>query len=164
MEPKLLVARAVTKLLLQYPFYGSLALALHLIRDDTIDTMCTDGKSIKWSNNFVATLNALQTMFTICHEVLHVALKHMFRIGKRDHKLWNIACDLSINPILIKMFGIEAMPEGGLYDPQYEGMSAEQIYERIKDMSDDEIDKMTGGSDQWQIGDLEEGNRQHELC
>ena len=156
MEPKLLVARAVTKLLLQYPFYGSLALALHLIRDDTIDTMCTDGKSIKWSNNFVATLNALQTMFTICHEVLHVALKHMFRIGKRDHKLWNIACDLSINPILIKMFGIEAMPEGGLYDPQYKGMSAEQIYERIKDMPDDEVDKMTGGRGQWQIGNFEE--------
>jgi len=156
MEPKLLVARSVTKLLLQYPFYGSLALALRMMQDDTIDTMCTDGKSIKWSANFVATLNALQTMFVICHEVLHVALKHMFRIGKRNFKLWNIACDLSINPILIKMFGIEAMPEGGLYDPQYEGMSAEQIYDLIKDMSDDEIDKITGGRDQWQMGEFQE--------
>ena len=87
MEPKLLVARAVTKLLLKYPFYGSLALALHLTRDDTIDTMCTDGKSIKWSAAFVATLDPLQVMFVIAHEVLHVAFKHMFRIGKRNHKL-----------------------------------------------------------------------------
>ena len=156
MEPKLLVARAVTKLLLQYPFYGSLALALRMMQDDNIETMCTDGKSIKWSADFVATLNALQTMFVVCHEVLHVALKHMFRIGKRNFKLWNIACDLSINPILIKMFGIEAMPEGGLYDPQYEGMSAEQIYDLIKDMSDDEIDNITGGRDQWQMGDFQE--------
>jgi len=156
MEPKLLVARAVTKLLLQYPFYGSLALALRMMQDDTIDTMCTDGKSIKWSANFVATLDPLQVMFVITHEVLHVAFKHMFRIGKRNHKLWNIACDFAINAILIKMFGIEAMPEGGLYDPQYEGMSAEKIYDLIKDMSDDEVDEITGGRDQWQMGDFQE--------
>ena len=61
--------------------------------DDTIPTMCTDGRSIKWNSAFVDSLTALETIFVMAHEVMHIAFKHPLRIGKRDAERWNIACD-----------------------------------------------------------------------
>ena len=139
------VARGKTKLLISYPFWGSLALATKFVEDNTIPTMCTDGRTIRWSRAFVDELSPLNVLFVIAHEILHIALMHPLRVGNRNAKLWNIATDLAINIELVKIFGIDAMPEGGLYDPKYDGMSAEQIYKLLQDMSDDELDDTTGG-------------------
>ncbi len=150
------VARGKTKLLISYPFWGSLALATKFVEDNTIPTMCTDGRTIRWSRAFVDMLSPLNVLFVIAHEILHIALMHPLRVGNRNAKLWNIAADLAINIELVKIFGIDAMPEGGLYDPKYDGMSAEQIYKLLQDMSDDELDKQTGGGQDWDMGGVEE--------
>jgi predicted metal-dependent peptidase len=150
------VARGKTKLLVSYPFWGSLALATKFVEDNTIPTMCTDGRTIRWSRAFVDELSPLNVLFVIAHEILHIALMHPLRVGNRDAKLWNIAADFAINRELIKIFGIDAMPEGGLDDPKYDGMSAEQIYKLLQDMSDDELDNQTGGGQDWDMGGVEE--------
>ena len=118
--------------------------------------MCTDGRTIRWSRAFVDELSPLNVLFVIAHEILHIALMHPLRVGNRDAKLWNIATDLAINIELVKIFGLDAMPEGGLYDLKYDGMSAEQIYKLLQDMSDDEIDSTTGGGQDWDMGGIEE--------
>ena len=43
MEPNLIVSRAVTQLAFNQPFFGSIALSTGMSKDETIDTMCTDG-------------------------------------------------------------------------------------------------------------------------
>jgi predicted metal-dependent peptidase len=59
-----------------------------------------------------------------------VAYLHNIRRGDRCPDLWNQACDHVINLQLIAR-GFK-MPQGGLADPQYEGMSAEEVYELLQ--------------------------------
>lgn len=151
MDAQTKVSRAITKLMIQYPFYGSLALSSNAKSDDSIPTMCTDGRSISWNPSFVDSISALGTIFVMAHEVMHIALKHPLRRGNRDPERWNIACDYMINYDLVKQ-GVGEMPEGGLYDDQYANMSAEQIYAKLPENLDD----ITGGSDRWKIGDVTE--------
>jgi predicted metal-dependent peptidase len=75
-------------------------------------------------------LSLAEMRFVMAHEMLHVGLLHHKREEKRDHFVWNIACDFVINAWL-KDLGVGEMPKGGLYDPAYFGMSAEQVYDRL---------------------------------
>ena len=156
MDEKQKMSKAKTKLLVNYPFWGSLSLSTQFIEDNTIPTMCTDGKVIKWSSDFVSELSMDQCMYVVAHEIMHIALMHPLRVGSRNSKLWNIATDLAINSELNKAIGMSSMPEGGLYLPEYEGMSAEQIYKSLQDKSDEEIDDITGGGQNWDMGGVQE--------
>ncbi|GHU35603.1 hypothetical protein AGMMS50256_31030 [Betaproteobacteria bacterium] len=66
----------------------------------------------------------------MAHEFLHAALRHDVRCQWRDAWLWNVACDFVINLWLTEM-GLGERPGCGLYDPQFKGMSAEAVYDRI---------------------------------
>jgi len=129
MDAQMKVSRAVTRLVVKHPFFGSITLSSKVEPDDTIPTMCTDGKSIWWSPEFVDTIDQEETVGVTAHEVLHIVFKHPLRRGSRDPELWNIACDFSINQILVDE-GFK-LPEGALIDPQYKGLSAEAIYDRL---------------------------------
>jgi predicted metal-dependent peptidase len=59
---------------------------------------------------------------------MHIANGHNLRRGSRDPHLWNVACDYAINPLILK--GKMILPAGGLNNPAYAGMSAEEIYLR----------------------------------
>ena len=87
------LSRAKTQLMLHHPFFGSLAMSLPFIEDTGIDTMCTDGKQIRYSPDFVLAHTPEQITGVVAHEVMHVTNKHPLREGKRDHRLWNIATD-----------------------------------------------------------------------
>ena len=88
-----------------------------------------------YNADFIGKLDVKQTEFLICHEVLHVAFEHMLRRGDRDPQGWNVAADYAINQIIIDE-NIGRAPTGDLaplYDPQYKGLSAEQIYDKLSD-------------------------------
>ena len=129
MDAETKMARARTRLVLDNPFFGSLALGLNVHRDDNQPTMCTDGTFIKWNGDFVDQHTDKQIVGVVAHEVLHVAFKHMLRRDERDPERWNIACDHAINHILLD--GGFELPDGGLHDDQYKGMSAERIYDQL---------------------------------
>ena len=100
-----------------------------------IQTMATDGVQILFNPDWVLAQTIEELEFTVAHEVMHVDSFHMTRKGDRDHEIWNMGCDLAINPPLVKA-GMK-MPEGGLLDWSYENMSAEQIYAKLKKLDDD---------------------------
>ena len=120
------LSRAKTQLMLHHPFFGSLAMSLPFVEDTDIDTMCTNGKQIRYSPDFVLAHTPEQITGVVAHEGMHVSNKHPLRMGKRDHRLWNIATDLAINGIIIGA-GLE-LPTSALIDPQFKDMSAERIY------------------------------------
>jgi predicted metal-dependent peptidase len=66
----------------------------------------------------------------MAHEFLHAALRHDARHQWRDPYLWNVACDYIINQWLTEM-GVGDRPTEVLYDPQFKGLSAEAVYDRI---------------------------------
>lgn len=133
MTPELKVSRAMTRLVLSHPFYGSLAMGSDVHRDDSIPhgTACTNGAWIKWCGTFIDEQTEPKVIGLIAHEVLHIALKHHLRAGDRSLDKWNIACDAAINNIL-RDSGFE-LPDGGINMPWFKNMSAERIYELLDD-------------------------------
>jgi predicted metal-dependent peptidase len=63
-------------------------------------------------------------------------LSHFARRCHRIKRRWDIACDLAINPLLVKD-GLKP-PPGSLMLPQFEGMTAEEIYPSTDELEDDQ--------------------------
>ena len=75
--------------------------------------MATNGTHIYYSEDFVNTIQVDEAAAVICHEIWHCILSHGSRLKERDHKLWNLAGDLVINPI-VKSHGLK-LPKGALF-------------------------------------------------
>ena len=108
-------------------FYASILFKMPMIAKDDVQTMATDGKSIFYNPEWSNSLTDEEMDFVRCHEGMHRVLRHHLRLKGRNSELWNIATDYAINSIL-KKSGM-TMPKDGLYSREYEGMSAEKIYE-----------------------------------
>lgn len=121
------LTRARTQLLLNQPFFGTLCLRLKLL-EGGVPTMATDGRRILFNPEFVHSLQPEELQAVLAHEVLHCALGHHCRRGQRDPQLWNEAADLAINPLLVAN-GF-SLPAGALLDPEFDNLSAEEIYAR----------------------------------
>lgn len=133
--------KQVIELVMTQPFFAALFLGLTRSYTDDVDTMATDGASLLVSPKFTRDLSESQILGTFVHEVLHVALGHPWRKGDREHRKANMAMDYAINQIIDDLIksgvrGIE-LPAGALLDPQYAGMSWEEIYERLPDLPPD---------------------------
>lgn len=139
-EDKFLKARA--KLLMEQPFFGTLALRLKVIETEDIDTAATDGTRLMYNAKFVEKLTPHELVGLIAHEVLHCVFNHMTRRQERAPNIWNVACDYAINDHLLKCNFI--LPEGGVVDHEgkYDGMTAEAIYQKLLDDGDAEIIEM----------------------
>lgn len=131
------LGKVKARLVLDQPFFGVLICNLETIIDETLvpPTACTNGRYIKYHPEFVEKCTHEELAFLVCHEVLHVAFQHMFRLGERLHLKWNFATDYVINDLLTKE-GIGKMPEGGLHNPalvQQGGGTSEGVYDLLPD-------------------------------
>ena len=135
-ETKLSAAR--TRLILDRPFLGALVLRMPMKPADPhwCATIGTDARHIYYNPDYIEGLSLEQTQFALAHEALHCALSHFARREHRVRSRWDIACDLAINPILIKE-GMTAVP-GALYNIGYEGMMAEEIYPLVKENNEEQ--------------------------
>jgi predicted metal-dependent peptidase len=133
-EQKLSAAR--TRLILDRPFLGALVLRLPLQAVDApwCPTTATDARTLYYNPGYIAALSLDQAQFVLAHEALHCALSHFARRGHRARHRWDIACDLAVNPLLVKE-GLPA-PPGALVLEGFEGMSAEEIYPYIDEASE----------------------------
>jgi predicted metal-dependent peptidase len=137
---KLIKARI--NLLTSQPFYGTLALRLQLLEmPDALRamfasrglpaTLAVDGKRIFYAPEFIESLSLELVQSAIAHEIGHCIWEHINRRGSRDPEKWNAAGDYVINPSL-KDAGFP-LGDGWLYDPQYAGMTADQVYRMLPD-------------------------------
>jgi predicted metal-dependent peptidase len=135
-ETKLTAAR--TRLILDKPFLGALALRLPMIAADPkwCQTTSTDARSFYYNPAYIDALSLEQAQFVLANQALHCALSHFARRQHRSRFRWNIACDHAINPLLVKE-GLTP-PPGTLVLDCYEGMTAEEIYPYIDENDSDE--------------------------
>lgn len=126
------IVRNSSRLMARYPFFGELLYKLKIRFTTQIPTWATDGKHIFINPQFTAPLTDSQIVFVFCHEIMHNVMGHFYRMGNRDHNLWNQATDLEINPLLVAegLLTEQELTNGlhGLYDKNFLDMSAEQIY------------------------------------
>ncbi|HFD79937.1 MAG TPA: hypothetical protein ENK05_06050 [Gammaproteobacteria bacterium] len=135
-ETKLSAAK--TRLILERPFLGALVLRLPMkaTPPERCRTIGTDVRALYYNPEYIAGLSLAQTQFVLAHEALHCALSHFARRQHRVKQRWDIACDLAINPLLLKD-GLEP-PPGVLLQSGFEDMMAEEIYPYIEEDLDQE--------------------------
>ena len=126
-------------------------------------TAYTDGKNKKYSKSFLESItDDAQIRGLVLHENLHVALKHMQRgvgMWKENAKLANQAADYVVNSIIIgiqnKDTNLIKLPDGGLYDRQFENWSMREVYDYLKQNQDE--DEQSGGGGSLDEHDFEAG-------
>lgn len=130
--------RALSHMVLELPWYGATTMSSPRRERDDIPTACTNGNAIMYNPAFFEQyeMRMKQVAFVFAHEVEHIVRRHIQRRGGRDPHLWNVACDHDINLSLIDM-GLEYPTDAegnfiGLADRRFRGMSAERIYNILK--------------------------------
>ena len=120
-----------------YPLLGALAASFQIVENPSIcmrEEIAVAAISESLSTIYFNPGKGLteeEYRFVMAHELLHVGLRHQIRCQGRDPYLWNIACDYVINGWLVEM-GVGNMPSLELlFDNNFKGMSAEQIYDII---------------------------------
>lgn len=140
------------ELLTKYPFFGRLLMRLPFGFAEC-KTAYTDMSRIVFDPDFTSRLDDDQLSFVILHELMHCVLKHCTRGRGKLHLLYNIACDIVVNSVLLEALDIDEMrigdssamhltpegDEGRLY-------SAEEIYDMLLKEVDEDFREKYGGS------------------
>jgi predicted metal-dependent peptidase len=113
-------------------FFATLVLRLVPEPAWDLDTLATDGRTLRYCPAFVTTLSPDELAGVLAHEVMHCALAHPARRGDRDPEQWNVACDLAVNPLLVAAGVVlppgRLVPGEGQYAGLEPGKSAEEYY------------------------------------
>lgn len=126
------IIKARTQLLLSQPFFGALALRLKVRKNEEIDTLRVDGKTMEYNPEFVASLPMNILISAVAHEVCHCMFLHHLRRNHRDPEKWNIAGDFVINNLL-KASGF-TLGEGWLQSDEIGDSSTDHVYTLLPDM------------------------------
>lgn len=143
MDARKMISKAIVSLVTDGGkcFFGRSAMRLQVVESspgEGVPTAAVDGRRLFYNPEFVKGLSGPELVGLMAHEVMHVALCHMTRRGKRDPRLWNIAADFVIN-VTLRDDGM-TLPAGALYDPKFRGMSTEAVYDALsKTLPEDKI-------------------------
>lgn len=117
------------RLLVKYPFFGSVVANSNFIAEPAVGTAGTDGKTIYYNPNFIESITDEEQTFIFAHEICHIAFDHIFRSEGKDKDLWNIATDSVVNAFL-KQDGLPIV-EGVVDIPEAINYDAEEMYKKL---------------------------------
>ena len=124
------LSQAKAKLLVQYPYFGTLASKLILVKNDDIESYKSDGVRLEYNDEYLAGLEISELEFVFANGAMHASLAHEKRQNNRSGWLWQMATDMAINDMLVTN-GLD-MPYGTQYRKRFAGMYAEEIYTELK--------------------------------
>ena len=151
------IAALKRKMLVKYPFFGSVVASVDYKENKGIPTAGTDGKTIYYNPDFLESLSVEQQTFVFTHEVCHIAFNHILRSEGKDHQIWNIATDAVINAFL-KRDGLK-MIDGGVDIAEAINYDAEQLYEKL--LEEKKQQQSQGGSEENQNEQNQNGQSQN---
>jgi len=130
---RIIVARV--GLLLRHPFFGNMATRLRILAaDDWLPTAAVDGRNLYYNTQFFNAMDNKEIEFVIAHEILHMVYDHLGRRGDRNPMLYNIAADYVVNNLLVRdRIGTKPSIVDCFQDFQYDGMTSEEIYDKLFD-------------------------------
>ena len=145
-------------------FYTTILFSLKTVFDDTMGfDASVDGVHLNINPDRFMKLSEPTRMTLVLHEILHVALNHITRMGNRvamcsiggqTVTLWNVAGDYVINLMLADAG--QGIPKGWLLDTKFRGDSTEQVYDHLLKHLDKEGGIIAGvPADTGPIGDIE---------
>ena len=125
------ISEAKARLLVDYPYFGTLASKLELQQNDNIQAYLSDGVRFEYNDEYLLDLTQDELAFALSNGAMHAALAYENRQKGRMSWLWQLATDHAINAML-SANGLEP-PMAIDLDPRFEGMYAEEIYAILKD-------------------------------
>jgi predicted metal-dependent peptidase len=132
------IDKAKAKLMLEHPYFGTLASSLKLEESYDIKTFESNGEMLTYNRDYFDDLDIEEIEFTLANGAMHSVLKHQSRMGGRYIKLWQLATDFTINSMLVKN-GLP-LPYQANFQDRFENMYSEEIYEIIySESSEDEL-------------------------
>ena len=112
---------------------------------EEVPTAYTNGKDEVYGRKFVAVLSDAELRGLILHENYHKLYRHLTtwkNLWDIDPELANMACDYVINIKIVdenppemkdgKMVRFAVLPEGGLIDERFRGMSAAEVFNILR--------------------------------
>ena len=149
------------RLLVKYPFFGSVVANSNFIAEPAVGTAGTDGKTIYYNPNFIESITDEEQTFIFAHEICHIAFDHIFRSEGKDKDLWNIATDSVINAFL-KEDGLPIV-EGGIDIPEAINYDAEEMYKKLLEEKKQQQQPNEQGNGQNQKGSQQQsGNNEQQ--
>ena len=130
MDLSKIISKCILQIRKESPFFASLMLFAPIVESQSIDTAATDGKNILINNTFFSSLSSSEQNAVMLHEVLHLALLHVFRMNNRNSEVWNIAADIVVND-LIDLNTSFTLPKGAIRDKSFRKKSVEYVYEQL---------------------------------
>lgn len=158
MNPRDLMRDARSRLILDLPFFGFLALRLELRQANGLGTCATDGKHLIYDPAMLSQWSAAELNGIIAHEIMHCVSEHFLREDehcirvfgysyterikrqstltspeldelRRIHEIWNRAGDYTINLIIKDMDNKKLqLPSDALIDQVYRDKNTEQVF------------------------------------
>src|ERR1019366_4922692 len=120
------VSKTRTRLLADHPWFGYLSMKLDPQESKEIKTSRTDGSSLKINFEHFESLTQAERETVFAQQIFHCAMRHPYRIGSRDLKLWNEACDAVAN-IALAESGFQ-LPNDIHVDNRWKDKAAEEVY------------------------------------
>ena len=124
------ISQAKAKLLVDYPYFGTLAAKLEIIVNDDLESFKSDGKKLEYREAYLGELETQEIEFILANGAMHQVLAHENRKSNRSGWLWQMATDMAINDMLVQN-GLQ-LPYGAQYRERFKGMYAEEIYAELK--------------------------------
>lgn len=163
------------KMLVKYPFFGSVVAGVDYKEDINIGTAGTDGKVVYYNPKFLEGLSMQEQTFIFAHEICHIAFNHILRSEGKDSRLWNIATDAVINQFLKK--DKLPIPKGGVDIADAINYDAEELYEKLlqekeqreqdaksNDKSKQSGNKTSSGSNSQNVDEQSHENNESSSC
>ena len=133
------VSQAKAKLLVDYPYFGTLSSKVELVLNENIQSFKSDGKVLEYNDEYLEELEIDELAFIFANAAMHKSVAHENRKNSRSSWLWQMATDMAINDMLVEN-GL-SLPYGAHYRSRFRGMYAEEIYAELKsDMLRDDED------------------------
>lgn len=98
------LTRARIQIQKRSPFFAYLSLFLKFQEGKDLPEYAGAGVNAKgdfyYRNEFFEKLNDEEIIGVVVHEILHLSFLHLLRVGSRDRRVWNVACDIAVNQLI----------------------------------------------------------------
>ena len=119
------------------PYAGVLMVGKYKVLPE-VRTARTNGIDCDYGEKFITQQPDAELRGLILHENLHKTFQHMFlwkHLYEQNPRVANMACDYVINLIIADLDrdtnGFVKLPQGGLLDQKFRGMSSQDVFDKL---------------------------------
>jgi len=121
-----------------HPFLSVLALSLPMtVGSNPHEIFETNGMAVFVDESKAEHISDENLKYAYAHILLHVILKHAFRMGERDAPTWNRSCDIVINLLLADFERVGLRPDDEVMLEKFKDKSVEEVYSALFQESPD---------------------------